>query len=163
MEFVDRQLTCMDCSQLFTFTAGEQDFYDRKGFKEEPKRCKNCREARKLRRNGDFMSAPGGGGGGGHRNAGGYGGQGMDEDDIGNRASANGSGGGGGGGAYGGGGGGRGPREVRDFGGGGRGPREMFDATCAQCGVQTRVPFRPVAGRPVYCRDCYSSKRGVGY
>ena len=158
MEFVDRQLTCMDCSQLFTFTAGEQEFYDRKGFKEEPKRCKNCREVRKQRRNGDFAPGGGGGGGGNARgNGGGYGGGGYggggygDEDDIGNRASG------------GGGGGGRGPREVRDFGGGGRGPREMFDATCAQCGVQTRVPFKPVAGRPVYCRECYSSKRGVGY
>ena len=140
MEFVDRQLTCMDCGQSFVFTAGEQDFYDRKGFKEEPKRCKNCREARKTRRQGDMMAGAGGGrngNGGGHHMH-------DDDDNFGNRAPS------------------RGPREVRDAGElRGRGPREMFDAVCAQCGVQTRVPFKPVAGRPVYCRDCYSAKRGA--
>lgn len=34
--------------------------------------------------------------------------------------------------------------------------REMHDATCAACGVQTQVPFRPSNDRPVYCRDCFS-------
>jgi CxxC-x17-CxxC domain-containing protein len=53
-------------------------------------------------------------------------------------------GGGGGGGGYGGGG-----------GGAGGGNRAVYDATCASCGQPTTVPFRPVAGRPVYCRDCY--------
>ncbi len=38
----------------------------------------------------------------------------------------------------------------------GRGPpREMHDATCADCGKATQVPFKPSAGRPVYCRDCF--------
>src|SRR5580704_5773957 len=47
-----------------------------------------------------------------------------------------GSGGGGGRGGYG--------------GGGGRGgPRQMFPATCAQCGKQTEVPFKPSGSRPV--------------
>lgn len=34
--------------------------------------------------------------------------------------------------------------------------REMHDVTCAACGVQTQVPFRPSSDRPVYCRDCFS-------
>lgn len=34
--------------------------------------------------------------------------------------------------------------------------REMHEATCAACGVQTQVPFRPSGDRPVYCRDCFS-------
>jgi CxxC-x17-CxxC domain-containing protein len=34
--------------------------------------------------------------------------------------------------------------------------REMFDATCAECGAETQVPFRPSGDRPVYCRDCFS-------
>jgi CxxC-x17-CxxC domain-containing protein len=38
-------------------------------------------------------------------------------------------------------------------------PREMFDATCAQCGKATKVPFEPRSGRPVYCSDCYSKVR----
>ena len=33
--------------------------------------------------------------------------------------------------------------------------REMFPATCARCGKQTQVPFRPSGDRPVYCGDCY--------
>ncbi|MBP2634413.1 MAG: CxxC-x17-CxxC domain protein [Firmicutes bacterium] len=37
--------------------------------------------------------------------------------------------------------------------------REMFDATCSACGVTTQVPFRPTAGKPVYCRDCFQANR----
>ena len=39
------------------------------------------------------------------------------------------------------------------------GPREMHKATCADCGQETEVPFKPTEGRPVYCRDCYSKHR----
>lgn len=51
----------------------------------------------------------------------------------------------GGGGGYGG----------RGGGGYDRAPRQMFDAVCAQCGVNTQVPFQPNGSKPVYCRDCY--------
>src|SRR5262252_10703550 len=61
MEFQDKSLSCADCGQAFVFTAGEQQFYERKGFKEIPKRCKPCREARKARR-GDGAAAGGGNG-----------------------------------------------------------------------------------------------------
>lgn len=37
--------------------------------------------------------------------------------------------------------------------------QQMFPATCARCGKSTQVPFEPKAGRPVYCRDCYSTIR----
>ncbi len=37
------------------------------------------------------------------------------------------------------------------------GAREMFDAVCAQCGVQTTVPFKPRGDRPVYCRACFAA------
>ncbi len=43
----DKTLTCKDCGQEFTFTAGEQEFYAEKGFTNEPQRCKSCRSARK--------------------------------------------------------------------------------------------------------------------
>ena len=36
-----------------------------------------------------------------------------------------------------------------------RPPREMHDATCARCGKETQVPFRPTGARPVYCSDCF--------
>ena len=47
MAFQDRSLTCVDCGQQFTFTAGEQEFYAQKGFMNEPKRCKSCKAVRK--------------------------------------------------------------------------------------------------------------------
>ncbi len=41
-----------------------------------------------------------------------------------------------------------------------RGPREMFSATCSSCGREAQVPFRPTNGKPVYCNDCFASRRG---
>ena len=38
-------------------------------------------------------------------------------------------------------------------------PREMHPAVCAQCGVETTVPFRPRGDRPVYCSDCFGVMR----
>jgi CxxC-x17-CxxC domain-containing protein len=40
-----------------------------------------------------------------------------------------------------------------------RGPREMFSATCASCGREAQVPFRPNGTKPVYCRDCFATQR----
>lgn len=46
--FKDKTLICKDCGNEFVFTAGEQEFYESKGFENEPQRCKDCREARKT-------------------------------------------------------------------------------------------------------------------
>lgn len=53
------------------------------------------------------------------------------------------------------------PRGDRggSHGGGPRPVRKFFPATCAECGRQTEVPFKPTEGRPVFCRDCFQSKR----
>ena len=37
--------------------------------------------------------------------------------------------------------------------------REMFPATCAECGKETMVPFKPSNDRPVYCRDCFNARK----
>ena len=37
--------------------------------------------------------------------------------------------------------------------------RQMFKVTCAECGVETEVPFKPDGKRPVYCRDCYQNHK----
>jgi len=119
----DREITCRDCGQAFTFTAGEQDFYQQRGYT-EPQRCPSCRAARKAQRDG----------GGSSYSSGGY-------------SSGGGSySGGGGGGSYGG-------------GGYSSGPREMHPAVCSSCGKDTEVPFRPTAGKPVYCRECFQQQR----
>jgi len=85
---LDKTLTCADCSQSFTFTASEQDFFAERGFT-EPRRCPTCRASRKAARGSDGAGYSSGGGGG-------YGGGGYSS---------------GGGGGYGGGGS-RGPREM---------------------------------------------------
>ncbi len=91
MEFQDKTLTCRDCGAQFVFSAGEQEFFQQRGFENEPSRCPACRSAK--RRN----------------------------------------------------------RDTRSGGG-----RRMYPAVCADCGVETEVPFEPRGDRPVYCRDCYA-------
>ena len=50
MEFTDRILKCIDCGSEFVFTAGEQVFFNDKQFKNDPKRCKQCK-AKRVRGN----------------------------------------------------------------------------------------------------------------
>jgi len=51
----DIKLVCTDCKKTFLFTEKEQTFYEKKGFKTQPKRCAECRrrrdEKQRLRRN----------------------------------------------------------------------------------------------------------------
>ncbi len=101
MALSDRSLVCVDCGGEFTFTVGEQEFFNSRGFVNDPKRCQTCRSTRRSEQRG------GGGGGGGFSSA----------------------------------------------------PREMFPITCAQCGNDAMVPFRPRGDRPVYCSDCFSKTR----
>lgn len=49
----DKSLRCSDCGATFTFTSGEQEFFQTKGFTNEPKRCPACRQAKKLERGGN--------------------------------------------------------------------------------------------------------------
>lgn len=90
----DRTLNCRECGAEFIFSASEQEFYEEKGFTNEPGRCLSCRQARKQR-----------------------------------------------------------------MGGGDRQPRQMYPATCAGCGCETEVPFRPSMDRPVFCRECFSKNK----
>lgn len=136
--YQDRSIACADCGQEFTFTAGEQEFYAQRGFTEPPKRCPSCRQIRKAQRSrsgGDdsyatSAGAPSGYGGGGYSGA---------YASAGDYGSSSGS-------SYGGG-----YQERRS--------REMFDAVCANCGKTASVPFRPSGARPVYCSDCFESRR----
>lgn len=50
-------------------------------------------------------------------------------------------------------------RGGRRFGGRDSGPREMHHATCAECGNDCEVPFRPSEDRPVYCSNCFEKRR----
>ena len=45
----DKTLVCRECGTEFVFSASEQEFYEEKGFTNEPGRCPGCRQARKQR------------------------------------------------------------------------------------------------------------------
>ncbi len=137
MSFTDNVLTCRDCGEQFTWTAGEQEFYQSRGLLNPPTRCASCRSARKASQGGG-----GGGGGGGYSTRSSYG----NESDGGYSGGGSSGYSGGGGGGY------------TD-----RPPRQMFDAVCADCGQTTQVPFQPRGDRPVYCRDCFQKRRASGY
>jgi CxxC-x17-CxxC domain-containing protein len=46
MDFVDKELKCVDCGAEFTSTAGEQLFFHTKRFLNIPRHCKECRAKR---------------------------------------------------------------------------------------------------------------------
>jgi CxxC-x17-CxxC domain-containing protein len=50
MAFQDKTLTCAECGATFTFSAEDQEFFQTKGYTNEPKRCPECRQARKTER-----------------------------------------------------------------------------------------------------------------
>ena len=112
-------MACRDCGQDFIWTAGEQEFYAQRGLTNEPRRCPDCRRARKSQQGGGGYSSGGyGGGGGGYSSGGGY----------------------------------------------DRPQRQMYPAVCSECGKETQVPFQPRGDKPVYCSDCFASRRqGAGY
>jgi CxxC-x17-CxxC domain-containing protein len=139
----DRTISCLDCGTDFVFTSGEQEFYAQRGFTELPKRCVNCRARRKAQRQGDGYRANGGG----YDSGFGAGFNGGLRSEYGNASSVSAYAG------YAGGYPGSAPH-LRE-----RPQREMFDAVCAECGGTARVPFRPSGARPVYCSNCFQSRR----
>ena len=48
--------------------------------------------------------------------------------------------------------------------GGGMGARERVETmtTCSACGKETTVPFKPTQGRPVFCKECFQSRKFAG-
>ena len=45
-------------------------------------------------------------------------------------------------------------------GGFGGGQREMFKVVCSDRKKECEVPFKPSGDRPVYCKDCFSKRKG---
>lgn len=52
----DLTLTCVECGKEFAFTAGEQAYYKEHDLQNQPKRCKECRLARKKAVRNNFHS-----------------------------------------------------------------------------------------------------------
>jgi CxxC-x17-CxxC domain-containing protein len=61
MSFQDKSLQCSDCGITFTHSAEDQEFYQSKGYTNEPKRCPECRQARKSERYGNRGNSYGNG------------------------------------------------------------------------------------------------------
>ena len=59
MSYEDKNLSCTDCGATFVFSADDQSYHAEKGYQNEPKRCPDCRSARRA--------GGGGGYGGGAR------------------------------------------------------------------------------------------------
>ncbi|MCJ7634708.1 hypothetical protein MUP77_20245 [Candidatus Bathyarchaeota archaeon] len=50
----------------------------------------------------------------------------------------------------------RGPRGRQ---GSDRGSIDMHKSVCAECGKECEVPFEPTGDRPVYCSECWVTRR----
>jgi len=42
----------------------------------------------------------------------------------------------------------------------GRPSMQMHKAVCDECGKDCEVPFKPTGDKPIFCTDCFRSKRG---
>ena len=47
MSFQEKTIECSDCGKPFIFTVEEQEHFKSRGYTNEPKRCPECRQARK--------------------------------------------------------------------------------------------------------------------
>ncbi len=59
MAFEDKTIQCSDCGKEFTFSVEDQEFFQSKGYTNEPKRCPECRQARKSERFGSSSGSYG--------------------------------------------------------------------------------------------------------
>ena len=58
MEFRDKKITCVNCGKEFIFSVRDQKYYEKMGFENEPKRCRECRAA--FKREKQFVKEPDG-------------------------------------------------------------------------------------------------------
>ncbi len=60
MALSDKTLVCVDCGGEFIFTVGEQEFFQSRGYVNEPKRCQTCRSSRRSdqRMGGGYGDSP---------------------------------------------------------------------------------------------------------
>jgi len=50
-KFEDLKVQCKSCQNIFNWSANEQKYYQKKGFKKKPQRCDKCREKTNQLRN----------------------------------------------------------------------------------------------------------------
>ena len=134
MDLEDKIIVCEDCHKEFTHSVEDQQRYAERGFTADPKRCRECRQARKDKA--AASQAAGGpprreGGGGPRRPSGGPRREGGFRGEGGGRPPRHGGDGGRDRGP---------PRGEGGYSGGG-GHKKSFNVVCAACGAPTTVPF----------------------
>lgn len=50
MEFQDKWIDCVNCGKAFVFSGRDQKYYIEQGFKNDPKRCRECRSLLKRQK-----------------------------------------------------------------------------------------------------------------
>ena len=60
MSFQNKTLSCADCGANFTFSVEDQEFFQSRGYTNEPKRCPSCRQAKKSEHTGSGSYGSGG-------------------------------------------------------------------------------------------------------
>ncbi len=50
MERTDQRINCLNCGKEFIFSARDQKYYEEMGFRNSPKRCRECRALMKRER-----------------------------------------------------------------------------------------------------------------
>ena len=58
MSLQDKSIQCVDCGTTFIFSVEDQEFYQSKGYLDEPRRCPECRQARKSSRYSEGYGGP---------------------------------------------------------------------------------------------------------
>lgn len=36
--------------------------------------------------------------------------------------------------------------------------KKLHDAVCSKCGAETKVPFKPIEGKEIFCRTCFTKE-----
>jgi CxxC-x17-CxxC domain-containing protein len=129
LALIEQILVCQDCGQTFPFSVPEQAFYAERGFR-QPNRCPDCRMLRRAERHAEVIRS--------HESAAAVGWQ-EGLGNYGGTPSTNSP---------------RTRRTART-----NGARFSYPAVCSGCGRDTEVPFPPRPGRPVYCRECFETRR----
>ena len=52
MSFQEKFIPCSDCGTTFTFTTVEQEYFQSRGYTNDPKRCLPCRQTRQAEHTG---------------------------------------------------------------------------------------------------------------
>ena len=37
--------------------------------------------------------------------------------------------------------------------------KRLYDAVCSECGAATKVPFKPIEGKEIYCKECFHKRQ----